>query len=67
MKLPFPIQAGENVVLVTRRHWVYFVPAFIAFAVAGLVPPVALLVILSVTKHFKGTGPSIGLIVVVNM
>ncbi|HLZ70375.1 MAG TPA: hypothetical protein VKV26_10760 [Dehalococcoidia bacterium] len=54
MKLPFPLQPSEQVVLVTRRHWVFFVPRFIAYALGALVPIGVLLVVLRVTDNLHG-------------
>jgi hypothetical protein len=63
VKLPFELLPGEQVVLVTRRHWLFFVPRFAGYALVGIVPVIALLLGLSATKHLKGTPLSVALIV----
>src|SRR5438105_15843750 len=56
VKLPFPLQDGERVILLTRRHWLYFVPRFIGYALAAIVPVVALLLGLAAAGQLHGTG-----------
>lgn len=63
MNLPFPLQDGERVILLTRRHWLYFVPKFAGYALAAIVPVVVLLAILAGTGNLKGTGLAASLIV----
>jgi hypothetical protein len=62
VKLPFPLQPAEQVALVTRRHWIFFVPRFIGYALAGVVPVVALLVGLNAARQLAGTGLRVALI-----
>jgi len=47
MGLPFPLQPDEQIVLLTRRHWVFFVPRFLAFTIAFCLAPAALLALAS--------------------
>jgi hypothetical protein len=42
MKLPFPLQEGEELLTLARRHWLFVWPKLIAGAVVGLVPVLAL-------------------------
>ena len=42
MKLPFPLQEGEELLTLARRHWLFVWPKVIAGAVVGLVPVLAL-------------------------
>jgi hypothetical protein len=42
MKLPFPLQEGEEMLTLARRHWLFVWPKVIAGAVAGLMPVLAL-------------------------
>jgi len=63
VKLPFPLQPGEQVALVTRRHWIFFVPRFVADALAGIVPVAALLIGFAAAGTLKGTALRIALIV----
>lgn len=62
MKLPFELLPDEQVVLVTRRHWLFFVPRFVGYALAGLAPPIVLLWALSASKHLKGLALTIALV-----
>lgn len=64
MPLPFPLQPGEQVVLVSRRHWWFFVPRFVGHVLAALVPPIALVVLLRLAGAFHGTGRNVALIVI---
>ena len=52
--LPFPLQSGESVIKVCRRHWIYLWPRIIAYAVAGLLP-----LVIAIVAGVKG--PSHGL------
>jgi hypothetical protein len=63
MKLPFPLQPGEQVVLVTRRHWIYFWPRAIFFALAALLPVAALNAGIGFAGQLKGTGLTVALVV----
>jgi hypothetical protein len=38
MKLPFPLQEGEQLLTLARRHWLFVYPKLVAGAIAGLVP-----------------------------
>ncbi|MCJ7509594.1 MAG: hypothetical protein MUP14_01720 [Dehalococcoidia bacterium] len=42
MKLPFPLQEGEQLLTLARRHWLFVWPKLIGGAVAGLVPVLVL-------------------------
>jgi len=45
--LPFPVQAGEKVIQLCRRHWLYLWPSVALQAVVGVVPLIAAAVLLS--------------------
>ena len=49
MNLPFPLQHGESVVALYRRHWVHLWPALPLQVLVALVAPVALLWLVSRT------------------
>jgi hypothetical protein len=63
VKLPFPLQPDEQVMLVTHRHWIFFVPRFIGYALAALLPAGLLLLSLRVSGNFHGTQARIALLV----
>jgi hypothetical protein len=42
MKLPFPLQEGEELLTLARRHWLFVWPKLISGAVVGVVPVGAL-------------------------
>jgi len=42
MKLPFQLQATEQVSMVLRRHWIHLYPRLTLMVVVALVPPLAL-------------------------
>jgi hypothetical protein len=63
VKLPFPLQPDERVVLITRRHWLYFVPRFVAEALAGLLPAALLLLLLNAAGALHGTALKVALVV----
>lgn len=62
MKLPFELLPNEQVVLVTRRHWLFFVPRLVGYTLVGLLPPIALLWALSATSHLKGLALTVALV-----
>jgi len=63
VKPPFDLQPGEQVVLLTRRHWLYFVPRFLAEALAALAPPIVLLLLLRVAGDLTGTALRVALLI----
>ena len=42
MKLPFPLQEGEQLLTLARRHWLFFYPKLAAGVIVALVPVGAL-------------------------
>ena len=40
--LPFPLQDGERVIKVCRRHWIYLWPRLIGMVLAAVVPTLLL-------------------------
>jgi hypothetical protein len=42
MKLPFPLQEGEQLLALARRHWLFLYPKLVAGAIVALVPVGAL-------------------------
>jgi hypothetical protein len=43
--LPFPLQDGEHVLKLCRRHWIFLWPRIIAFGVAALLPVILAIVL----------------------
>jgi len=63
VKLPFPLQQSEKVLLICRRHWLYLWPRLIAHAVAALLPVIALFLVLRWADALDGIAPKIAAIV----
>ena len=63
MKLPFPLQESEKVLIVCRRHWIYLWPRLIAHAVAAFLPVIALFLILRWADALDGVAPKIAAVV----
>ncbi len=53
--LPFPLQDGEQVLVVCRRHWVYLWPNVLYLLVLALVPVTAVALLLSALDAYEGT------------
>jgi hypothetical protein len=54
LALPFPLQEGERVIQVCRRHWLYLWPRLLLIAIVGLAPPVIVGVLLSRAGAYEG-------------
>ena len=63
MKLPFPLQESEKVLLVCRRHWLFLYPGLALRFVAALVPVLALVLLLRAAGAFDGIGLKIALVI----
>lgn len=63
IKLPFQIQDDEVVLLVARRHWLYFSLRMAWVAAAGLLPPLAAAFLVRATYGFDGLAGTITLAV----
>lgn len=62
MKLPFDLQAGENILRFCRRHWVYLWSKLIAIAVAAVLPIVLLTWLAAATSGLGSTFGRVALI-----
>lgn len=54
VKLPFPMQESERVVLFCRRHWIHLWPKTILYAAVAIVPP--LIISILITKYWEYEG-----------
>ncbi|MPZ48455.1 MAG: hypothetical protein GEU75_03935 [Dehalococcoidia bacterium] len=54
VSLSFPLQEGEQVLEVCRRHWIYLWPNMAIHLLVMLAPPVAFGVVLSATDAYEG-------------
>ena len=52
--LPFPLQEGEQILRICRRHWIYFWPKIALLLVIALGPPLVLGVLLSEAGGYRG-------------
>ncbi|HYM15831.1 MAG TPA: hypothetical protein VEZ14_09745 [Dehalococcoidia bacterium] len=57
--LHFPLQDGEQVLQICRRHWVYLWPRTVWYALLALVPVVAVAVAINMTAGLGGTAGKI--------
>jgi hypothetical protein len=58
-KLPFPLQQSEEVLTVSRRHWMYLWPRTILWTVLALAPPIVLAWLLFSVGDVSGTPATI--------
>ncbi|MBE7517617.1 MAG: PH domain-containing protein [Thermoflexaceae bacterium] len=54
MKLPFDLQAGETMLLLSRRHWLFLWSKLVAVALIGVLPVVAVTWLVGATAGFDG-------------
>ncbi len=45
MKLPFPLQETEKVLVVCRRHWIYLYPRLVLQILIAILPVLALFLV----------------------
>ena len=62
--LPFPLQDGERVVQICRRHWIYLWPRLGAMLLAAVVIPVLLALVLDAADALDGTVSRIFIVLV---
>jgi len=63
VKLPFPLQESEKVLLICRRHWIYLWPRILLEALIAVLPVVALFVVLRWADALDGVAPKIAAVV----
>ena len=59
MKLPFPLQESEKVLLICRRHWIYLWPRLVLEALIAVLPVVALFIVLRWADALDGVAPKV--------
>jgi hypothetical protein len=57
--LPFPLQDGEAILRICRRHWVYLWPNILLHLVWAIVPPLVVALILSAAGAYEGTAANV--------
>jgi hypothetical protein len=63
MKLPFPLQESEKVLIICRRHWLYLYPRLALHILVAVVPVVALFLILNWADALDGVGLKVAIVV----
>ena len=63
MKLPFPLQETEKVLLMCRRHWLYLYPRMILQILIAVLPVLALFLVLSWADAMDGLAAKIAMVV----
>lgn len=63
MKLPFPLQESEKVLVVCRRHWIYLYPLMGLQAVIALLPVLALFLVLRWADALDGLAAKAAIVV----
>ncbi|MEO6398774.1 MAG: PH domain-containing protein, partial [Tepidiformaceae bacterium] len=62
-KLPFELQAEEQVLLFCRRHWLYFYTKIAGIVMALLLPTIAVLLLVHLTAGLGGTVGRVALVI----
>ena len=63
MKLPFPLQETEKVLLMCRRHWIYLYPRMILQILIAVLPVLALFLVLRWADAMDGLAAKIAMVV----
>ncbi len=63
MKLPFPLQETEKVLLMCRRHWVYLYPRMILQILIAVLPVLALFLVLRWADAMDGLAAKVAMVV----
>ncbi len=53
VKLPFPMQQSERVILLCRRHWIHLWPKSVVLAIYALVPPLVISLALAWADQYE--------------
>ncbi len=63
MKLPFPLQETEKVLLMCRRHWIYLYPRMVLQILIAVLPVLALFLVLRWADAMDGLAAKIAMVV----
>ncbi len=55
VRLPFPMQQSERVILLCRRHWIHLWPKSLLLAIYALVPPLVISLALAWAGQYEST------------
>lgn len=54
VRVPFPLQDDESVLLMVRRHWIFLWPTALLYLLFALVPVIAIAVLLNAIDQYDG-------------
>ena len=63
MKLPFPLQETEKVLLMCRRHWIYLYPRMVLQILIAVLPVLALFLVLRWADAMDGLAAKVAIVV----
>jgi len=63
MKLPFPLQETEKVLVVCRRHWIYLYPRLVLQLLIAVLPVLALFLVLRWADALDGLATKVAVVV----
>ena len=63
MKLPFPLQETEEVLVMCRRHWIYLYPRLVLQLLIAILPVLALLLVLRWADALDGLAAKVAAVV----
>ena len=63
MKLPFPLQETEEVLVMCRRHWIYLYPRLVLQLLIAILPVLALLLVLRWADALDGLAAKVAVVV----
>jgi len=59
VRLPFPLQEGERIILLCRRHWIYLWPTIVLQLLFALVPIAAVGLLLRALDAYEGAAAQV--------
>ena len=65
MKLPFPLQETEKVLVMCRRHWIYLYPRLVLQVLIAVLPVLALYLVLRWADALDGLAAKVAVVVAV--